>query len=193
VRADHTRRLHSCAVVSSFWRVQRRFMVWVPQPKQRSSKGRLKAGKIQCRALCVAVTRMRLVPKKSLRVSLAHIPPGGGKRSVPGGASGLQIRERTACRSLVGSTPTLFRQFFVGTRSAALIGVPLSGHIMRIKHDIFPKLRLCILDGVLHDPGPGVWLGMLVWRTKWHERRKLHSAVEVKRITKPGMHHVGAR
>src|SRR5258708_20705863 len=31
------------------------------------------------------------------------------RRSVPGGASGLQIRERAACRSLVGSTPTLFR------------------------------------------------------------------------------------
>jgi hypothetical protein len=33
----------------------------------------------------------------------------GWRRSVPGGASGLQIRERAACRSLVGSTPTLFR------------------------------------------------------------------------------------
>jgi integrase len=37
-----------------------------------------------------------------------------------------------------------------------------------------------------------VWVGLWVWRTKMARTMQLLSALEVKRITKPGTHHVGA-
>src|SRR5258708_31449424 len=48
------------------------------------------------------------------------------RRSVPGGASGLQIRERAACRSLVGSTPTLFRHNTAAAAAWSTVREPLS-------------------------------------------------------------------
>jgi integrase len=45
---------------------------------------------------------------------------------------------------------------------------------------------------VLHDPAFDVWVELWVWRTKMARTMQLLSALEVKRITRPDMHHVGA-